>query len=89
MDVLPALSATTLDIIGLAGFDYEFNSLSRPADDPSELSEAFEKTHLATNQITPMQVLAYFIPVLRKIVSVICDITQRIWMLINGTAYRA
>jgi cytochrome P450 len=39
--MLALLSSATIDIIGLAGFGYDFAALSRPADDPSELMQAF------------------------------------------------
>jgi cytochrome P450 len=41
VDMLALLSRATLDVIGLAGFGYDFGSLARAPDDPSELSKAF------------------------------------------------
>ncbi|KZT05294.1 cytochrome P450 [Laetiporus sulphureus 93-53] len=40
VDVLSGLSKATLDVIGLAGFNYKFDSLN-PEGKPNELSEAF------------------------------------------------
>jgi hypothetical protein len=39
---LAARHVSTLDIMGLAGFGYEFHSLSRPPGSKSELATAFE-----------------------------------------------
>jgi cytochrome P450 len=41
LNAVSGLSAATLDIIGLAGFGYDFDALARPADDPNELGAAF------------------------------------------------
>ncbi|KAI0077563.1 cytochrome P450 [Panus rudis PR-1116 ss-1] len=41
MDVLSWLSRATLDIIGLAGFNYEFNALNESGE-PNELNKAFK-----------------------------------------------
>jgi hypothetical protein len=68
LDVSHDLSKATLDIIGLAGFNYTFNALSRPDDDPDELSEAFDKMFNAVQGITAWGILCYFFPVLERVV---------------------
>jgi hypothetical protein len=58
-----------LDIIGAAGFDYEFNSLSRSEDDPSELSDAFHNMDISASGVTLWSGLAYLFPILHRVVS--------------------
>ncbi|KAH7929280.1 cytochrome P450 [Leucogyrophana mollusca] len=48
VNVMPWLSRMTLDVIGLAGFNYEFNALN-VNETPNELSAAFESM-VTTNQ---------------------------------------
>jgi hypothetical protein len=55
-----------LDIIGLAGFGYNFGALSRPADHPSELSTAFSKM-FGSNGPTLWGALEFYFPVLRNV----------------------
>ncbi|EJD52005.1 cytochrome P450 [Auricularia subglabra TFB-10046 SS5] len=66
VDALSWLSRATLDIIGLAGFDYQFNALNEQGES-NELSDAFTKV-FATNQ-TPrtLPMLKNFFPFLRWI----------------------
>jgi cytochrome P450 len=52
LNAVADLSAATLDIIGLAGFDYAFNALSRLADNPDELSAAFAEVVRAESAFT-------------------------------------
>jgi hypothetical protein len=52
LNAVAGLSAATLDIIGLAGFGYAFNALSRPADNPDELSAAFAEVVRAESAFT-------------------------------------
>ena len=40
LDAFAWLNKVTLDIIGLAGFDYDIDSLHAPEDQPNELNEA-------------------------------------------------
>lgn len=61
--MLSYLSRATLDIIGLAGFNYAFNGLSGGS---SELSEAFNKVFDSTG-MPVMQLLRGWIPVLRYV----------------------
>jgi hypothetical protein len=68
VDGSAALNAVALDIIGAAGFDYAFNSLSRSEDDPSELSDAFHNMQATTSRVTLWAVLAYFFPFMHLLV---------------------
>jgi hypothetical protein len=70
IDVFKGLSAATLDIIGLAGFNYSFDALSRPDDDPNELSAAFDAIFDGKDEVTVWAVLCHFVPILLKVVSV-------------------
>ncbi|KAF8593285.1 cytochrome P450 [Ceratobasidium sp. AG-I] len=65
IDVLPWLSRATLDIIGVAGFDYHFNSLE--GDDEDELAKAFMKVFEAGQQPTMFSRLRNFVPLLKNI----------------------
>lgn len=58
----------TLDIIGLAGFDHDFDSLHRPEDDQDELYRAFSDAVNAKR--SPFLFLQLAIPVLRHLVRV-------------------
>ncbi|KAG9075121.1 hypothetical protein FRC06_010258, partial [Ceratobasidium sp. 370] len=60
INVLPWLARATLDIIGVAGFDYHFNSLTNEDDD--ELAKAFAKIFQAGQELTPFSFLKNFIP---------------------------
>jgi hypothetical protein len=66
VDGLHDFTNTTLDIIGLAGFGYDFGALSRPADDPSEFSVAFSKM-FTTEGPTIWGGLQFMFPMLRNI----------------------
>lgn len=57
------LSRATLDIIGLAGFNYDFRTL-REGQEGSELSSAFHRFN-SKNQFPLIMLLKAFIPVLR------------------------
>ena len=65
IDVLPWLSRATLDIIGVAGFDYHFNSLD--GGDEDELSAAFNKAFEAGQQFNVLTLLRAFVPIFRLI----------------------
>ncbi|KAG8703084.1 hypothetical protein FRC09_004364 [Ceratobasidium sp. 395] len=65
IDVLSWLSRATLDIIGVAGFDYHFNSLD--GNDEDELAKAFSKIFEAGQQMTVFAILRNFIPLLQII----------------------
>ncbi|KIM28235.1 hypothetical protein M408DRAFT_70205 [Serendipita vermifera MAFF 305830] len=69
VDMVSYLSCTTLDIIGLAGFDYSFDSLSHLANNDrngSELASAFNKL-LASAKFSTLTILKVVFPVLRMI----------------------
>ncbi|KAJ6450783.1 cytochrome P450 [Mycena sanguinolenta] len=65
LDVFDGLKAITLDIIGLAGFNYQFNSLN-PNKEPTELDEAFKRVFLQSGnrQPTPITILRARFPIL-------------------------
>ena len=67
IEVLSWLSRAALDIIGLAGFGYQFNALS-DTDKPNELNKAFDTLFRAHTEITPMLMLQIFVPISRKLV---------------------
>ncbi|KAF8061716.1 cytochrome P450 [Lyophyllum atratum] len=64
VDALSWLSRTTLDIIGLAGFNYKFDALS---EDPkqNELNAAFATIFKAGTKLTIVPMLRAWFPVLR------------------------
>ncbi|KZW00396.1 cytochrome P450 [Exidia glandulosa HHB12029] len=62
VDALSWLSKATLDIIGLAGFDYHFNALK---DQSNELSDAFGAVFSTSQQFRLLNFLRNVIPVLR------------------------
>jgi cytochrome P450 len=64
VDMLSLLSSTTLDIIGLAGFNYEFNALK---NENTDLSLAFDSILRTTNSFPIFQVLKEQFPFLRPI----------------------
>ncbi|KAF8581822.1 cytochrome P450 [Ramaria rubella] len=65
-DVLPWLGKATLDIIGLAGFDYEFNALN-PDGKETELNSAFMTIFKQGTRITFLGILQSLIPLFRII----------------------
>ncbi|CAE7228755.1 unnamed protein product [Rhizoctonia solani] len=65
IDVLPWLSRATLDIIGVAGFDYHFNALD--GNDEDELSKAFNNAFESGQNFSTLAILQAFIPILRFI----------------------
>lgn len=68
MDIMPWLSKMTLDVIGLAGFNYEFDALNA-TDKPNELNQAFSVMFSASQQISIIPILKAWIPLLRWIPS--------------------
>ncbi|KAI0791591.1 cytochrome P450 [Irpex lacteus] len=64
VDVMPWLSKATLDIIGRAGFDYEFNALD---DTTNELSQAIHSTLDAGPRERLFSLLQGTFPILRLI----------------------
>ena len=67
VDILKWLSMTTLDIIGLAGFNYEFNSFDQTGD-PNELSQAFHEIFNPEPKITPLMLLRHTFPIFHLMV---------------------
>ncbi|KAJ6631862.1 cytochrome P450 [Mycena sp. CBHHK59/15] len=63
IDVLAGLKSMTLDVIGLAGFDYPFEALSS-SDNPSELDKTFTVI-FNTSKINPFSLLQGRFPILR------------------------
>lgn len=68
IDVMRYLAQATLDVIGLAGFNYDFRSLST-SEGENELAEAYRNMFQATQTIDKMAILQAFVKPLRKIVS--------------------
>ncbi|KAF7298435.1 hypothetical protein MKEN_01368600 [Mycena kentingensis (nom. inval.)] len=65
VNALSWLGKATLDIIGLAGFNYQFNSLASEGE--SELGAAFDSIFRQTTQFSVFGVLQAFIPAFRAI----------------------
>jgi hypothetical protein len=61
------LSRATLDIIGLAGFDYTFDSLS--GDSRTELATAFRTVFRITEAGGMLNILMFLVPALRGLVT--------------------
>lgn len=64
-DVLHWLNRATLDIIGLAGFGYDFNSIAD--GEKNELGKAFARLFTPPSRLPILDVLAERIPILRII----------------------
>jgi hypothetical protein len=58
----------TLDVIGLAGFNYEFNALN-PDEKPNELNSAFTTMFQAAQELSPLPVLQAWFPIFRAVPS--------------------
>ncbi|KAJ7486788.1 cytochrome P450 [Mycena latifolia] len=68
IEIMSGLTKATLDIIGLAGFNYSINALgARSQDTPDELATAFETLFAAESQMTPLRALQGLYPIFRKI----------------------
>ncbi|KAH8112415.1 cytochrome P450 [Phellopilus nigrolimitatus] len=68
IEVLSWLSRTTLDVIGLTGFNYKFDSLNVDKE-PSELNKAFSMLFNATTSFTLLRILQTYFPIFRVIVT--------------------
>ncbi|KIK68810.1 hypothetical protein GYMLUDRAFT_36303 [Collybiopsis luxurians FD-317 M1] len=70
INVVSSLSEVTLDVIGLAGFNYKFDALKK-TDGPNELKEAFAKIfgNPDSQRIRPWPFLQALIPALRVLPS--------------------
>ncbi|KAF8170985.1 hypothetical protein K438DRAFT_1773399 [Mycena galopus ATCC 62051] len=64
IEVLDDLSKMTLDVIGQAGFDYQFDSLN-PDKGPNEVYEAFEKLMHSPHRSRGNTIRSTPIPLLR------------------------
>ncbi|KAJ7597102.1 cytochrome P450 [Mycena floridula] len=64
IEVLSWLNRATLDIIGLAGFNYEFNALD-PKGAPNELNEAFATVFQSSTSFSVLGFLMASVPSLR------------------------
>jgi cytochrome P450 len=64
LDVSYWIGKCTMDVIGLAGFDYEFNSLAVP---DNELANAFHDLFSTNGAMSIMSILQFVIPATRFI----------------------
>ncbi|KAJ6586472.1 cytochrome P450 [Mycena vulgaris] len=68
VEILSWLSKATLDIIGLAGFNYQINALGAQVEDaPDELAAAFEALFKAETAFHPLRYAQARLPFLRRI----------------------
>ncbi|KAJ7154082.1 cytochrome P450 [Mycena filopes] len=68
VEVVSWLSKATLDIIGLAGFNYDINALgAQDGDAPDELAEAFETAVNGETKFNIIRFLQFVFPVLQRI----------------------
>lgn len=66
VNAAPLISRCTLDIIGLAGFNYDFDTTCpNPNERPNELAAAFEQSNRSDAGFAMMQLLLGWIPPLR------------------------
>jgi cytochrome P450 len=66
VNIIPFISRCTLDIIGLAGFSYDFNTMKDgDGESTDELAAAFAKTNRTDSGYVMMQLLLAWIPPLR------------------------
>jgi hypothetical protein len=68
VDVVPYLTRATMDIIGLAGFGYTFNSLTHP-EQTNELEAAFTAAFSAAQSAPILAMLNMLVPGFRRLVS--------------------
>lgn len=66
VDIMKFLGQATLDVIGVAGFNYDFKALSEPKN---ELAEAYREMMTAGQGITPMAIIQALVPGARLLVS--------------------
>jgi hypothetical protein len=66
LDALDGLSRATLDIMGLAGFGYAFNALSRPAGSRSALASAFDVV-FETQMVSLEALVGMFVPAFERV----------------------
>ncbi len=85
IDVMRYLGQCTLDVIGVAGFNYDFAALRQPKN---ELAEAYREMFGASQELTVMAVLQSLVPVLSRIVSRFAESGLRGWVLISRSRRR-
>lgn len=66
IDIMRSLGQATLDIIGIAGFNYDFKALSQPRN---ELAEAYRDMFAAGQSITFFGIVQALVPGMNKFVS--------------------
>lgn len=66
MDVMKWLGKATIDVIGIAGFNYDFKALSQPRN---ELADSFSAMFSSGQNFTAMAIFQAFVPGASKIVS--------------------
>lgn len=59
IDVMKYLGQCTIDVIGIAGFNYDFKALSQPTN---ELADAFSKMFAAGQSFSGMAIIQTFVP---------------------------
>ncbi|KAG6375161.1 cytochrome P450 [Boletus reticuloceps] len=64
IDIIPWLSRMTLDAIGLAGFNYNFDALNAN-EKPNELNEAFNTVNEVMQKLTTLSILQAWFPLFR------------------------
>ncbi|KAF8131022.1 cytochrome P450 [Boletus edulis] len=64
IDIIPWLSRMTLDAIGLAGFNYNFDALNAN-EKPNELNEAFNTVNEVMQKMTTLSILQAWFPLFR------------------------
>ncbi|KAG6909596.1 hypothetical protein DXG01_016635 [Tephrocybe rancida] len=88
IDILSWLSKTTLDIIGLAGFNYKFDAIN---DNQNELNSAFSTIfHAGTSMPIVLMIKAFFPPLrfLRAEKDAVIEASQRTMMRIGNQLLR-
>jgi hypothetical protein len=75
IDMMKFLGMCTIDVIGIAGFNYDFKALSQPKN---ELAEAFSKMFSAGQNFSVMSILQAFVPGASRIVSPVIKLGTRI-----------
>jgi len=79
IDVLKWLSRTTLDVIGLAGFNYKFNALNAE-ETPNELSTAFNSVFDNLSKRSVLAFLQLEIPYLRHLVRIMLHVSLKAFL---------
>jgi len=83
VDVVSWMSKATLDIIGVAGFNYSFNSLTTEIG-KDELSKAFSAVFSASFRVTIIAAVRAMVPSLRPILKhLVRNYTLRIAKLVS------